>query len=43
MLDGYAAVAGDLRGVTVLAALFAVLLSLAQRVLSGHVRYVRRR
>ena len=43
VLNGYAAVAGDLRGVTVLAALFAVLLSLAQRVLSGHVRYVRRR
>jgi hypothetical protein len=42
-LNGYAAVAGDLRGVAVLAALFAVLLSLAQRVLSGHVRYVRRR
>jgi hypothetical protein len=43
VLNGYAAVAGDLRGVTVLAALFAVLLSLAQRVLSNHVRYVRRR
>jgi hypothetical protein len=43
VLNGYAAVAGDVRGVTVLAALFAVLLSLAQRALSGHVRYVRRR
>jgi heme O synthase-like polyprenyltransferase len=39
---GYAAVAGDVRGVTALAAVFAVLLSLAQRVLSNHVRYVRR-
>ena len=43
VLNGYAAVAGDIRGVTVLAAVFAVLLSLAQRVLSNHVRYVRRR
>jgi hypothetical protein len=43
VLNGYAAVAGDLRGVAVLAAAFAVLLSLAQRVLSNHVRYVRRR
>ena len=43
MLTGYAAVAGDVRGVTVLAAVFAVLLSLAQRVLSTHVRYVRRK
>jgi heme O synthase-like polyprenyltransferase len=43
VLCGYAAVAGDVRGVTVLAAVFAVLLSLAQRVLSSHVRYVRRR
>jgi hypothetical protein len=43
VLNGYAAVAGDLRGVTVLAAVFAVLLSLAQRALSNHVRYVRRR
>ena len=43
VLTGYAAVAGDVRGVTVLAALFAVLLSLAQRALSNHVRYVRRR
>jgi hypothetical protein len=42
VLTGYAAVAGDVRGVTVLAAVFAVLLSLAQRVLSNHVRYVRR-
>jgi hypothetical protein len=43
VLNGYAAVAGELRVVTVLAAAFAVLLSLAQRVLSSHVRYVRRR
>jgi hypothetical protein len=43
VLNGYAAVAGDVGGVTVLAAAFAVLLSLAQRALSNHVRYVRRR
>ena len=43
VLCGYAAVAGDVRVVTVLAVVFAVLLSLAQRVLSSHVRYVRRR
>jgi hypothetical protein len=43
VLNGYAAVAGDVGGVTVLAAVFAVLLSLAQRALSNHVRYVRRR
>ena len=43
VLNGYAAVAGDVRGVTALAAVFAVLLSLAQRALSSHVRYVRRR
>ena len=43
MLNGYAAVAGDVRAVTVLAAVFAVVLSLAQRALSNHVRYVRRR
>jgi len=43
VLNGYAAVAGDIRGVTVLAAVFAVLLSLAQRVLSHQVRHVRRR
>ena len=43
VLCGYAAVAGEVSGVTVLAAVFAVLLSLAQRVLSSHVRYVRRR
>ena len=42
VLNGYAAVAGEVTGVTVLAAVFAVLLSLAQRVLSSHVRYVRR-
>jgi hypothetical protein len=43
VLNGYAAVAGEVSGVTGLAAVFAVLLSLAQRVLSNHVRYVRRR
>jgi len=43
VLCGYAAVADDLRAVTVLAAAFAVLLSLAQRALSNHVRYLRRR
>jgi hypothetical protein len=43
VLNGYAAVAGEVRGVTVLAAVFAMLLSLAQRALSSHVRYVRRR
>src|SRR6266540_282107 len=42
VLNGYAAVAGEVRGVTALAAVLAVLLSLAQRVLSKHVRYVRR-
>jgi 4-hydroxybenzoate polyprenyltransferase len=40
---GYAAVAGDLGVAAVLGAAFAVLLSLAQRVLSSHVRLVRRR
>ena len=43
VLNGYAAVAGDVRWVTALAAAFAVLLSLAQRVLSTHVRHLRRR
>jgi hypothetical protein len=43
VLNGYAAVAGDIGGVTVLAAGFAVLVSLAQRALSSHVRYLRRR
>jgi hypothetical protein len=43
VLNGYAAVAGDVGGVTALAAAFAVLLSLAQRALSSHVRYMRRR
>jgi heme O synthase-like polyprenyltransferase len=43
VLCGYAAVAGELRGTAVLAAAFAVLLSLAQRALSTHVRHVRRR
>ncbi|MCE3287179.1 MAG: hypothetical protein K0S64_785 [Gaiellaceae bacterium] len=40
---GYAAVAGDLTVAALLAAAFAVLLSLAQRALSNHVRFVRRR
>jgi len=40
---GYATVAGELRPVAFLAAAFAVLLSLAQRALSSHVRHVRRR
>jgi len=40
---GYAAVAGEIRAATVLAAAFGVLLSLAQRTLSNHVRHVRRR
>jgi hypothetical protein len=43
VLVGYAAVAGELRLEAFVAALFAVLLSLAQRVLSTHVRFVRRR
>jgi len=40
---GYAAVAGDLSVAALLAAAFAMLLSLAQRALSNHVRLVRRR
>ena len=40
---GYAAVAGDLSVAALLAAAFAVLFSLAQRALSNHVRFVRRR
>ena len=40
---GYAAVAGDLSVAALMAAAFAVLLSLAQRALSNHVRFVRRR
>jgi hypothetical protein len=40
---GYAAVSGELRLATFLAAAFAVLLSLSQRALSSHVRFVRRR
>ena len=43
LVCGYAAVAGDVRVVTLLAASFAVLLSLAQRALSSQVRFVRRR
>jgi hypothetical protein len=40
---GYAAVAGAIGAAAVFAAAFAVLLSLAQRALSNHVRFVRRR
>ena len=43
VLCGYAVVAGELRVEAVLAAAFAVLLSLAQRALSTQVRFVRRR
>lgn len=43
LLCGYAAVAGEIRVEAVLAAAFAILLSLAQRALSSHVRHVRRR
>jgi hypothetical protein len=43
VICGYAAVAGDLGAGAFLAAAFAVLLSLAQRALSSHVRHVRRR
>ena len=43
VICGYAAVAGELGVAAVLAAAFAVLLSLAQRALSNHVRFVRRR
>jgi hypothetical protein len=42
VLCGYAAVAGDIGAAALLGAGFAVLLSLAQRALSSHVRYVRR-
>jgi hypothetical protein len=40
---GYAAVAGDVSVAALLTATFAALLSLAQRALSNHVRFVRRR
>ena len=43
LVCGYAAVAGELSAAALLAAGFAVLLSLAQRALSNHVRFVRRR
>jgi hypothetical protein len=43
VLNGYAAVAGEIRWPAVAAAGFAVLLSLAQRTLSNQVRHVRRR
>jgi hypothetical protein len=42
-LSGYAAVSGEIGLVTLFAAAFAVLLSLAQRALSSEVRFVRRR
>jgi heme O synthase-like polyprenyltransferase len=42
VLNGYAAVAGTIDFVSLSAAAFAVLLSLAQRALSSHVRFVRR-
>jgi hypothetical protein len=43
VICGYGAVAGDLGAAAFLGAAFAVLLSLAQRTLSNHVRFVRRR
>lgn len=43
VICGYAAVAGEIGVAALLAAAFAVLLSLAQRVLSNQVRFVRRR
>ena len=43
VICGYAAIAGELSAAALLAAAFAVLLSLAQRTLSNHVRFVRRR
>ncbi len=43
VICGYAAVAGSIDVAAVLGAAFAVLLSLAQRALSSHVRHVRRR
>ncbi|HEX6683688.1 MAG TPA: hypothetical protein VF062_12875 [Candidatus Limnocylindrales bacterium] len=43
VINGYAAVAGEVAPVAVFAAAFAVLLSLAQRALSTHVRLLRRR
>jgi len=42
VICGYAAVAGDLGVAAFLGAAFAVLLSLAQRTLSNHVRFMRR-
>jgi hypothetical protein len=42
VLCGYAVVAGELQAAALLGAAFAVLLSLAQRTLSSHVRHVRR-
>ena len=43
LICGYAAVAGEIGVAALLGALFAVLLSLAQRALSNQVRFVRRR
>jgi hypothetical protein len=42
VITGYAAVGGSISVVAILAAAFAVLLSLAQRVLSTYVRHIRR-
>jgi hypothetical protein len=43
VICGYAAVAGEIGIEALLGALFALLLSLAQRALSSHVRFIRRR
>jgi hypothetical protein len=43
VLCGYAAVSGEIRVAAVAGAAFAVVLSLTQRTLSNHVRFVRRR
>ena len=43
VICGYAAVAGEIGLAALFGALFAVLLSLAQRALSSHVRFIRRR
>jgi len=41
-ISGYAVVSGEIRLVTLFAAAFAIFLSLAQRALSSHVRFIRR-
>ena len=43
VICGYAAVSGEIGAPAVLGGIFAVLLSLAQRALSSHVRFIRRR